>query len=69
LVAILGTLYAWFGVKTTTDGIFASAPRLTIPCAQVGVIFVVAAAAGLAACVLPARQAARIAPAAGLVAD
>jgi putative ABC transport system permease protein len=65
----LGTVYAWFGVKTTTDGIFASAPSLTIPWAQVGVIFVVAAAAGLAACVLPARQAARIAPAAGLVAD
>jgi len=65
----LGTLYAWFGVKTVADDIFASAPSLTIPWAQVAMIFVVAAAAGLAACVLPARQAARIAPAAGLVAD
>lgn len=65
----LGTLYAWFGVKTVADGIFESAPSLTVPWQQVAVIFVVAAAAGLAACVLPARQAARIAPAAGLVAD
>lgn len=65
----LGTLYAWFGVKTVADGIFESAPSLTVPWEQVALIFVVAAAAGLAACVLPARQAARIAPAAGLVAD
>lgn len=65
----LGSTYAWFGVKTLSDGIFETAPSLTVPWLQVGLIFVVAAAAGLAACVLPARQAARIAPAAGLVAD
>ncbi|KQV73697.1 hypothetical protein ASC61_00960 [Aeromicrobium sp. Root344] len=65
----LGSLYAWFGVKTLADGIFESAPDLTVPWVQVGVIFLVAAASGLVACVLPARQAARIAPAAGLVAD
>jgi putative ABC transport system permease protein len=65
----LGTAYAWFGVKTVTDGIFDSAPSLMVPWAQIGLIFVVAAAAGLIACVLPARRAARIAPAAGLVAD
>ncbi|VXB19294.1 ABC transporter permease [Aeromicrobium sp. 9AM] len=65
----LGTLYAWFGVKTVTDGLFTTAPSLTVPWAQIAVIFAVAAAAGLVACVLPARQAARIAPAAGLVAD
>jgi putative ABC transport system permease protein len=65
----LGTLYAWFGVKTLTGEIFQTAANLTMPWQQVGVIFVVAAAAGLAACVLPARRAARIAPAAGLVAD
>ena len=65
----LGTLYAWFGVKTLTGEIFENAANLTMPWQQVGLILVVAAAAGLAACVLPARRAARIAPAAGLVAD
>ncbi|KAA1397883.1 ABC transporter permease [Aeromicrobium ginsengisoli] len=65
----LGTLYAWFGVKTLSDGVFDSAPDLSVPWVQVGAIFLVAVGAGLVACVLPARQAARIAPAAGLVAD
>lgn len=65
----LGTVYAWFGVKTVTDGIFENAPSLTVPWPQIVLIFVIAAAAGLAACVLPAHRAARIAPAAGLVAD
>jgi putative ABC transport system permease protein len=65
----LGTTYAWFGVQTTAVGVFNSAPGLTVPWDRIVLILVVAALAGLAACVLPARRAARIAPAAGLVAD
>lgn len=65
----LGTAYAWFGVKAASVDVFQTAPGITIPWGQIGLILVVAAAAGLAACVLPARRAARIAPAAGLVAD
>lgn len=65
----LGTAYAWFGVKAASVDVFQTAPGITIPWGRIGLILVVAAAAGLAACVLPARRAARIAPAAGLVAD
>ncbi len=65
----LGTAYAWFGVRTVSAEVFQTAPDLTVPWGQVAMILVVAALAGLAACVLPARRAARIAPAAGLVAD
>lgn len=65
----LGTAYAWFGVKTTAVGVFRTAPGLTIPWGQIGLILLVAALAGLAACVLPARRAARVSPSAGLVAD
>jgi putative ABC transport system permease protein len=65
----LGTAYAWFGVDAVSHEVFANAPGLTIPWDRIGLILLVAAAAGLAACVLPARRAARISPAAGLVAD
>lgn len=65
----LGTTYAWFGVHTTAVGVFVNTPGLTMPWGRIAMILVVAALAGLAACVLPARRAARIAPAAGLVAD
>ncbi len=65
----LGTTYAWFGIRTTTSGVFKSAPDLTMPWGQIGLILLTAALAGLLACVLPARRAARIEPAAGLVAD
>lgn len=65
----LGTTYAWFGVKAASIDVFSTAPGLTIPWGQIALILVVAAIAGLAACVLPARRAARITPAAGLVAD
>ncbi len=65
----LGTAYAWFGVKTASVDVFETAPGITIPWDRVALILVVAALAGLLACVLPARRAARIEPAAGLVAD
>lgn len=69
LGVLLGTTYAWFGVKTVSIGVFESSPNLEMPWRQIGLILLVAALAGLAACVIPARRAARIEPAAGLVAD
>jgi len=69
LGVLLGTTYAWFGVKAASIDVFTTAPGLTIPWDRIALIVVVAAAAGLAACVLPARRAARVAPAVGLVAD
>jgi putative ABC transport system permease protein len=65
----LGATYAWFGLRTISVGIFVNNPPLTMPWGQIALILAVAALAGLAACVLPARRAARIQPAAGLVAE
>lgn len=66
---LLGTVYAWFGVKTSGAEVFESAAELRMPWGQLGLILVAATSAGLAACVLPARRASRIQPAAGLQAD
>ncbi|MDN5855160.1 MAG: FtsX-like permease family protein, partial [Actinomycetia bacterium] len=65
----LGVAYAWFGVRTLAVEEFVTAPSVEIPVGQLIAVFVVAAVAGLLACVLPARRAAKIPPAAGLVAD
>lgn len=61
----LGVGYAWFGVQSLLpDGVGAT---LTVPWPTVGAVLVLAVTAGLLASVLPARRAARIAPAQGLV--
>ncbi len=64
----LGLAFAWVGVQVlisdVVDGV-----GLTVPVLQVGAVAVIAALAGLGACVLPARKAARVAPAAGLALD
>lgn len=65
----LGSLYAWFGVKTLSHGMFETSPSLIVPWLQIACIVAVAVISGLVASVLPARRAARIMPAAGLVAD
>ena len=65
----LGIAYAWFGIRTLAVEEFVTTPAVDVPVGQLTTVFVVAAAAGLLACVLPARRAARIPPAAGLVAD
>lgn len=65
----LGSLYAWFGVKTLSHGMFETSPSLIVPWLQIATIVAVAVISGLVASVLPARRAARIMPAAGLVAD
>ncbi|MCK0112821.1 FtsX-like permease family protein [Ornithinimicrobium sp. F0845] len=62
----LGVTYAWFGVRTLIpDG---TGTVLAFPLTELVVILTVAVAAGLLASVLPARRAARTAPAAGLAA-
>ncbi|HEY1133974.1 MAG TPA: FtsX-like permease family protein [Nocardioides sp.] len=64
----VGVLFAVIGMKVM---IAPSIPEasLVLPVGQLSVVVVVAALAGLVACVLPARRAARVAPAAGLAAD
>lgn len=63
---VLGVTYAWFGVRTLLpDG---TETALAFPVARLALILGVAVLAGLLAAVLPARRAARIAPAAGLAA-
>ncbi|USQ76152.1 FtsX-like permease family protein [Ornithinimicrobium cryptoxanthini] len=60
----LGVTYAWFGVQTLMpDG---TDTVLAFPLTRLVVILAVALGAGLLASVLPARRAARVAPAAGL---
>ncbi|MDO9379296.1 MAG: FtsX-like permease family protein [Nocardioidaceae bacterium] len=62
----LGVLYAWCGVRAVSAGVLGG---VSVPWLQLAGIVVVAAVAGLVASVLPARRAARVSPAAGLVAD
>ncbi|WP_109471129.1 FtsX-like permease family protein [Ornithinimicrobium cavernae] len=63
---VLGVTYAWLGVQTLmpedTEAV------LAFPVTRLSVILAVAIAAGVLASVLPARRAARTAPAAGLAA-
>lgn len=60
----LGVTYAWFGVRTLLPE--GTDMALAFPLTELAVILSVAVVAGLLASVLPARRAARIAPAAGL---
>lgn len=64
LGVILGTGYAWLGVLTLLPEDTEIA--LALPWGQLAIVLGVAVLAGLLASVLPARRAARIAPAAGL---
>ncbi|CAM3567003.1 FtsX-like permease family protein [Nocardioides zeicaulis] len=64
----LGLTFAWVGVQVLIASVVDDV-GLTVPVLQVGTVAVVAALAGLGACVLPARRAARVAPAAGLALD
>jgi putative ABC transport system permease protein len=65
---VIGLAFAWVGVQVMVSGVVEGA-GFTVPVWQVGAIAVVAALAGLAACVVPARRAARVTPAAGLALD
>lgn len=64
----LGVVFAGFGVEALIEPVAAGA-GLVLPWWQLALTVLTAAVAGLAACVLPARRAARVAPAAGLALD
>ena len=64
----IGLVFAWVGVQVMVAGVVDDA-GMTVPVWQVGTVALVSALAGLAACVLPARKAARVTPAAGLALD
>ena len=64
----IGLAFAWVGVQVLLMPVIADV-AMTVPVTQLAAVVLVAAVAGLAACVLPARRAARITPAAGLALD
>jgi putative ABC transport system permease protein len=64
----IGLVFAWVGVQVMVAGVVDGA-GFTVPVWQVGAVAAVAALAGLAACIVPARRAARVTPAAGLALD
>jgi putative ABC transport system permease protein len=64
----IGLAFAWVGVQVMVSSVVEEA-AFTVPVWQVGAVAAVAAVAGLAACVVPARRAARVTPAAGLALD
>jgi putative ABC transport system permease protein len=64
----IGTSFAWVGVQAMVRSVVPEAP-MVLPWGQLAVVVLVSAVAGLLACVLPARRAARVSPAAGLALD
>lgn len=65
LGTLIGTAFAWVGVQVMVTLAVAQTP-LVLPWGQLAAVVAVAGLAGLLAGVLPARRAARTAPAAGL---
>lgn len=64
---LLGSAYAFVGVQAMLGGVLEeSGVTLQVPFGQLLLVVLGAGVAGLAACVLPARTAARVTPAAGL---
>ena len=61
----VGVTFAWVAVVTMVQPVVAGAP-LVLPWGQLAVVVLVAALAGLLACLVPARRAARVSPASGL---
>jgi putative ABC transport system permease protein len=64
----LGTGYAWIGVRTMMVDVIEDT-QLVLPGGQLLAVVGAAAVAGLLACILPARKAARVTPAQGLTAE
>ncbi|MCY4728708.1 FtsX-like permease family protein [Nocardioides sp. STR2] len=64
----IGLVFAWVGVRVLLGPVIDDV-TMTVPVVQLGAVALVAALAGLAACVVPARRAARVTPAAGLALD
>jgi putative ABC transport system permease protein len=61
----IGVAFAWVGVRTMVARAFDDVP-MVLPLGQLAAVVVVAAGAGLVSCVVPARRASRVPPAAGL---
>lgn len=64
----IGVLFAWVGLRVMVDAVLDDVATV-LPWGQLTVVVAISAAAGLLACLLPARRAARISPAAGLSLD
>ncbi len=64
----IGVIFAWVGVEAMVRPAIDNAP-MVLPWGQLAMVVAVAGAAGLLSCLLPARRAARVAPAAGLSLD
>lgn len=64
----IGAIFAWVAVEAMVRPAVDDAP-FVLPWGQLATVVLVAGAAGLLACLLPARRAARVAPAAGLSLD
>jgi putative ABC transport system permease protein len=68
LGTVIGTSFAWVGVQAMVRAVVPETP-MVLPWGQLAMVVLVSAVAGLLACVLPARRAARVSPAAGLALD
>jgi putative ABC transport system permease protein len=68
LGTVIGVGFAWVGYETFVRQALGDA-TMRIPWLSLGAVVFIAALAGLLACVLPARRAARVTPAAGLSLD
>ncbi|WP_235736915.1 ABC transporter permease [Nocardioides alcanivorans] len=64
----LGVTFAWVGIRTMLGDVLGET-SMDVPVGQLTLVVLVAAVAGLLACMLPARRAARVSPAAGLSLD
>ena len=64
----VGVAFGWVGVHVLVGSLIEEVP-VVVPFGQLAVVVVLAAAAGLLACLAPARRATRVAPAAGLSSD
>ncbi|SFC16235.1 putative ABC transport system permease protein [Nocardioides terrae] len=64
----IGVAFAWVGVRVMVAQAFDDVP-MVLPLGQLALVVLIAAGAGLVSCLLPARRAARVAPAQGLALD
>jgi len=62
---LMGVVFAWVAVEALVKAAIDEAP-LVLPWGQLALVVLVSGAAGLLSCLLPARRAARVTPAAGL---
>jgi putative ABC transport system permease protein len=64
----IGVVFAWVAVQTVVAPVVTGA-GVVLPLGQLAVVVAVSALAGLLACLVPARRAARVSPASGLALD